>query len=185
MIQRLSIAILFLASFFACESEQTNNENVEFYLTYGDSLSLIAMDTVRHELMAAIEKHGHVEAINYCKNYIGDIVQDQKPENVHIKRTSLKYRNPENAPDSLEFLILNKYQKIKAEGGDLIPQLVQINQTTHYFKPIVVQQACLSCHGQSEISSEVFQKIKKEYPNDLATGYQFGDIRGVWHITME
>ena len=98
--------------------------------------------------------------IHYKKNYIGDIVQDQKPENVHIKRTSLKYRNPENAPDSLEFLILNKYQKIKAEGGDLIPQLVQINQTTHYFKPIVVQQACLSCHGQSEINSEVFQKIK-------------------------
>ena len=65
----LSIAILFLVSIFACESEQTNNQNVQFYLTYGDSLSLIAMDTVRHELMAAIEKHGHVEAINYCKNY--------------------------------------------------------------------------------------------------------------------
>ena len=54
MIQRLSIAILFLTSFLACESEQTTNQNVEFYLTYGDSLSLIAMDTVRHELMGAI-----------------------------------------------------------------------------------------------------------------------------------
>ncbi|MEY5041741.1 MAG: hypothetical protein RLZZ414_1289 [Bacteroidota bacterium] len=184
MIQRLSIAILFLTLLFSCESEQNNNPKLEFYVSYGDSLSLIAMDTVKHELMGAIEKYGHVEAINYCKNYIGDIVQNQKPNNVHIKRTSLKYRNPNNAPDSLEFVILNKYQKIKAEGGDLLPQLIQINNTTHYFKPIVVQQACLSCHGQSEISKEVFQKIQKEYPKDLATGYQFGDVRGVWHIIM-
>lgn len=185
MIKFLGICAFFIVGFTACNNNTNENEKVEFYLSYGDSLSLIAMDTVKHELMNAVEKFGHANAINYCKNYIGDIVQKQKPNNVEIKRTSLKFRNPANSPDSLEFLILQKYHKLKISGEDLMPELIQINNTTHYFKPIVVQQACLGCHGQTEISPEVALKLKNEYPNDLATGYQFGDFRGVWHIIMK
>jgi hypothetical protein len=38
---------------------------------------------------------------------------------------------------------------------------------------------CLSCHGDlNTISPEVKEVLKKEYPQDRATGYKINDLRG-------
>jgi hypothetical protein len=56
----------------------------------------------------------------------------------------------------------------------------------HYFKPILLQPLCLNCHGNEEldISPAVLAMLKKEYPEDKATGFAAGDLRGMWHITF-
>lgn len=46
--------------------------------------------------------------------------------------------------------------------------------------------ACLKCHGNktSDISVETLQSIEINYPQDLATGYAVGDLRGMWKIEL-
>jgi hypothetical protein len=46
-------------------------------------------------------------------------------------------------------------------------------------KAIPTGAVCLTCHG-TEVKPEVLTKIKELYPNDKATGYQEGDIRGAF-----
>ena len=53
-----------------------------------------------------------------------------------------------------------------------------------YSKPIFIEAPCLNCHGSSEqISAEVAEFLKNKYPNDKATDYNIGDLRGVISVT--
>ncbi len=51
-----------------------------------------------------------------------------------------------------------------------------------FAKAIKVAPVCLNCHGQT-IAPEVKQALNEHYPNDLATGYRLGDLRGIFSIT--
>ena len=43
------------------------------------------------------------------------------------------------------------------------------------------QKACLACHG-SDIAPAVSKKIATLYPNDQATDFKLGDIRGAFVV---
>ena len=48
-----------------------------------------------------------------------------------------------------------------------------------YMKGIVLQPACVACHGsESDISPAVKTRLSDEYPHDQATGYKPGNLRG-------
>ncbi len=50
-------------------------------------------------------------------------------------------------------------------------------------KALQMQQPCLACHGAADtIAPEVAEKIHMLYPDDKATGYVEGQLRGA--ITM-
>ena len=49
--------------------------------------------------------------------------------------------------------------------------MVETQVSIQYLKPIVTGKVCLACHG-SDVSGELKAKIKKLYPNDLATGFE-------------
>ena len=52
-----------------------------------------------------------------------------------------------------------------------------------YMKAIPAQPMCLQCHGQEEdIPADVKAVLAWEYPEDQATGYREGDIRGAISI---
>jgi hypothetical protein len=51
-----------------------------------------------------------------------------------------------------------------------------------FMKAIPTVPMCLACHGQA-IAPSVAQKIAELYPNDKATGYSEGDIRGAFVVT--
>ena len=50
-----------------------------------------------------------------------------------------------------------------------------------YVEPITVQPLCLACHG-SEIVPDVADRISELYPEDRATGFAVGDLRGVFWV---
>ena len=105
-----------------------------------------------------------------------------------IKRTSLKIRNPENRPNEREVLVLNQFEDMMRKGDSLKP-LVSLNDEgrPHYYAPILAQKKCLMCHGEvgKELSVVVDSIIKSHYPNDLATGYSEGDLRGIWSVAFQ
>ncbi len=44
-------------------------------------------------------------------------------------------------------------------------------------RPIVIEAPCLTCHGET-VSPEVQALLAARYPDDRATGYRLGDLRG-------
>ena len=48
-------------------------------------------------------------------------------------------------------------------------------------KAIVMQPQCAACHG-SNIDPELEQAITEKYPNDKATGFDVGNIRGAFVV---
>ena len=51
-----------------------------------------------------------------------------------------------------------------------------------FMKAIPTGALCLQCHGSS-ISPEVSARLAELYPDDKATGYATGDIRGAFVVT--
>jgi hypothetical protein len=61
------------------------------------------------------------------------------------------------------------------------------NRKIVYYKPIrIAMPACLKCHGSAEkdIDPKTLAIIRQKYPDDLATNYKEGDLRGLWKITF-
>jgi len=76
------------------------------------------------------------------------------------KVTSLKYVNPDNAPDAWETLALRSFE----QGGDEASELTTIGDQPYMrlIKPMITEKGCLACHAAQQ--------------------YQLGDVRGALSI---
>ena len=104
-----------------------------------------------------------------------------------IQRVATKYRNPENEATGYDIEVIDGYLANKAVGKDLAPQ-IHINEEGQsvFYAPIVLKAACISCHGhpESQVKTETLSALAEAYPNDKATGFEEGDLRGLWKITF-
>ena len=81
--------------------------------------------------------------------------------------------------------MLDAYRTQLAQGATLQPHLEVTEKEIIFYSPIVIQNPmCLLCHGEpgNTMESETFEFIRSRYPEDMATGYQLGDLRGTWKI---
>ncbi|MEZ5898242.1 MAG: DUF3365 domain-containing protein [Hyphomicrobiaceae bacterium] len=144
------------------------------------------------KLKEALSSGGPVAAVQVCKTVAPAIAEEQsKTLGMTIRRTALKVRNPDNAPDALERKVLDDFTAQIAAGADVtklehIEVVTQDGKTlVRYFKAIPTAAApCLVCHG-SNLSGELKETIDKLYPNDQATGFKEGDLRGAFSVTMD
>ena len=58
---------------------------------------------------------------------------------------------------------------------------VEEGETFLWMKPIAVEGPCLTCHGKA-IPDPVARAIADRYPDDAATGYDAGDLRGAFVV---
>ncbi|MCU0388703.1 MAG: DUF3365 domain-containing protein [Chitinophagaceae bacterium] len=186
------ISILAMISMILGCKSTTQPENVADvvpdYMAMGDSISKKTFEALSEALKAKIAAEGFPAAISYCNTEAKTLTDTYASGSITIKRTSLKPRNPSNEPDEMEKKILENYQSAKENGDTLTPFLkTYVSEYTHYFKPILLQPMCMGCHGdpQKDIATETLKAIKEKYPNDKATGYKTGDVRGLWHITFK
>lgn len=156
------------------------------YAHTGDSLINATFDTLRNALTAAMHDKGAAGAVAFCNEKAYPITSTYASGNIIIKRVAEKYRNPQNAPDSTDALQWRKFASAKVNGETLQPALVEEKNITHYYKPILLQPMCSSCHGKKnkDILPPVLSTIDSLYPNDLATGFAPGDLRGMWKISF-
>lgn len=106
-----------------------------------------------------------------------------------IRRVSLKNRNPKAVPDAWEREALEEFDRRAAAGEDIskLEKFATVDvdgrPSYRYMKALPTQPLCLSCHGSGEtIPAEVADKLHALYPNDKATGYAVGQIRGALTI---
>lgn len=144
---------------------------------------------LKAELEAAMYTGGPVKAIEVCQLKapgIAAAVSDKR--GFRIARTSLKVRNPANAPDAWERGVLERFQSQQAQGADpgLLEHYEEIGggakREFRYMKGIPMQGVCLACHG-GQIAPEVKATLQRLYPEDQARGFKFGELRGAFTIT--
>lgn len=136
-----------------------------------------------------LQEGGFENAIGVCNEKAPEVaaMMSEKSE-WSVGRTSLKYRNPENAPDQWDEMVLKKFEEQKAAGTpisemDYLEVVEQDGQKqVRYMKAIGLKPGCLNCHA-AEIDPKVEAKLNKLYPNDKARGYEVGDIRGAFTMT--
>jgi hypothetical protein len=147
----------------------------------GKEISASVGKTLMGTLQGKIAANGIEGAISFCNLSALQITDSlAQVHNSIIKRTSQKFRNAQNAPDSLELQILKSYQASKIYDA----QVLELKNGAVYFEPILVKGLCLNCHGKQgdNMSLQTDSIIKNYYPNDNATGFEEGDLRGMWAI---
>lgn len=103
-----------------------------------------------------------------------------KKEGVKIRHAAIKNRNPAHAASDEE----KSFHALFAKGSETeIWDETTINKVAfaRYVRPIYVEPACLSCHGEKD-KRPAF--IKKKYPEDLAYGFKAGDLRGIIEVMV-
>ncbi len=140
------------------------------------------------ELKQALSDKGPADAIGVCKERAPQIAAAvSRQSGFDVKRVSPKNRNPNGVPDAWEAQAQTSLEKRLAAGEK--PETLdtwQIVDTPsgkqfRYAKALPVQPLCLTCHGKV-LPDEVKARIDAEYPNDRATGYQLGMLRGIVSI---
>ena len=148
------------------------------------------METVRGLLLQEIQKGGFSSAVRVCSELAQEMTNRFSRQTGHyLRRVSLRYRNPKNAPDAYEqgklqaFDHLNREKKLSGEYWEVVqePGLEYLR----YMKPLTVAPLCITCHGPKEnIPSGVQAILKEKYPEDQATGYLVGDLRGAISVKI-
>ena len=122
---------------------------------------------------------GPDEAVAACQLKAPAIAAALSKDGVRVGRTSHKLRNPANASPAWVEPTLAAWL---ADAADRTPRTQRLGSGREgYVEPIVMQPLCTTCHG-SQIEPALAERIQALYPNDQATGFEVGDLRGVFYV---
>jgi hypothetical protein len=134
------------------------------------------------QLQAALKAglaEGPEQAIDACRVQAPGISADLSVDGVRLGRSSHKLRNPDNVAPEWATGILHGYLR---EGSDRGPVSVDLDDgRSGYAEPIVIQPVCTVCHGK-QIEKGLASTIEATYPDDEATGFEVGDLRGIFWV---
>jgi len=139
---------------------------------------------LKSRLVATLQSEGPVAAIDVCQVEAPEIAADVSAgAGLQVGRRSLKLRNPANRPDTRERAVLEGWQAAVAAGtaATALPVHTEAGADFLWMKPIVVEGPCLTCHGEV-LAEPVAAAIAARYPDDQATGYALGDLRGAFVV---
>lgn len=136
-------------------------------------------------LKAAIQSGGLTQGIEVCKSAAPALADQHSVEGWSIGRTSMRVRNPGNVPDAWQAEQLEMMAAAPMQDG----RPVSVWRTTdhegqprfEYMQAIPTGEVCLKCHG-SNLSEGVQQTLNELYPEDQATGFGLGDLRGAFVV---
>lgn len=144
-------------------------------------------ERLKAELTAALQ-HSPEHAIAVCNERAPAIAAALATEkNVEVGRTALRVRNPRNAPTAWQRAALEEFERRRAAGEELASMETVTTVTDagveerRYIRAIGTEALCTTCHGAT-IAPSLHQAIAAKYPDDAATGFQVGDLRGAIYV---
>ena len=184
--------ILFLIAIisFSCQSskkEVIDKEKLKVELSQHADNFMIGLKSV---LLANMKEGGPLKAVNVCSDTATQLTDFySETMGITVKRISFKNRNVNNTPDAFEekalMIFNNLHKEDKLNKNSSLFELSE-NGVAKLVKPILIGAPCLTCHGdEAQISEEVAKVIMEKYPEDKATGYKVGDLRGAISVTAK
>lgn len=173
------IAVTALLLLSACQSD--TREVTPKLMAQGQALSAQFVATLQPTLQSAMQAGGPVNAVEVCAVEAPRIAADLSADSGwDVSRVSLRARNQHNAiPDNWEADRLMEFDR-RQLAGEPVEQLTAAGLVGGEFRYMQAQAAgplCLTCHG-TDISPEVQSVLSQHYPQDMATGYTAGQVRG-------
>jgi hypothetical protein len=143
-------------------------------------------------LVTAIKAEGPVLAIAACKTVAPVLAEEvSKEHGLVIGRTALRVRNPANPPDEWERKVLEDFVAKIAAGAN--PAALEHIETVlegdtmvlRYMKAIpTAAEPCVACHG-SNLDPALKAEIERLYPDDQASNFKAGELRGAFTVTIK
>lgn len=99
----------------------------------------------------------------------------------YVRQVSLRYRNPENRPDSYETAMLQRFEKGSAtEQWEVIS--TGGKRVFRYLLPMTAEASCLGCHGSYE---EAPAFVRARFPRGHPSyNYQLGQVIGAVSVSI-
>lgn len=142
---------------------------------------------LKSALIGALASGGPANAVSVCKDLAPKIASElSRSSGAKVTRTSLKYRNPSNAPEPWQRRVLEDFDLQLGRSNANQPLeyflLGAGTQPTHYARAISTDAVCLVCHGRA-VQDNVLEILDLEYPFDRAHGYVLGELRGAFSVS--
>lgn len=182
--------VLFVFTAPACASKISNEVATAKYLDESRNTALEFRKRLGGVQKEQLESVGAENAIPVCKVIAPAMAAEYSQDGRLLKRVSLKARNKVlGTPDVWEKEVLEGFDKAQREGKSVDNMDVSTvskdadGRWFRYMKAIPTQAQCLQCHGKpADISAGMKALLTSEYPEDKATGYSAGEIRGAISI---
>jgi len=137
-------------------------------------------------LQEEIARGGPEGAIAVCRDKAPALAREASQQSGwQIRRVSLRNRNPRAVPDAWEREALEDFDR-RAAAGTPAMQLERAEtvveggqRVQRYMRALPTLELCTQCHGPADaLRPAVKARLAELYPQDRATGYKVGDIRG-------
>jgi hypothetical protein len=174
----------------SARAEEPRDPRVGAALVEARSAAKELSAAVRDLLMEELKTGGFEGAVAVCATKAqARTAEYRRTSGNDIRRVSLRRRNPANEPDAFERAVLESFDRLPvdvrpgAEHWEVVKD--GDRQTLRYLKPLVANAMCLTCHGRAEqVPAAVKATIAKAYPDDRATGFSVGDVRGAVSVRV-
>lgn len=197
--RKLSIFTLALL-LFACNNQSPNNSqpldsstqsstenNNELLVEKGLEIAGYAQGAIGGALQSAMKNGGVPNALSVCNIEALPITDSLANfHNIKLQRVSDKYRNPANKASEFDLEVLNEFKKLLENEEPAMPIVKEEDGNKVFYHAILTMPKCMQCHGEVgiDIDENHYEKILSLYPNDLAVGYESGQVRGAFKITF-
>ena len=177
------------AAFLLCSSTVPTLAADDAELNTSRAAASELLKVLKGEMEKALQSGGPINAIHFCNENAQKLTQEVAAKHgVDVSRTSLRIRNPKNQPDAWETAVLKTFDERRAAGEaakDLEHyEVVDANssKTFRYMKAIPLFGPCYNCHGA--VKPALKSEITRLYPDDQATGFEVGDVRGAFTVQI-
>lgn len=138
--------------------------------------------TLKVRLMGAIKEGGPANGVAVCSQDASELADEVGEEHkLRIGRTSFQLRNQSNQPPVW-------MGEVVAERTNEPVYMGNTETSGLFFAafPIQIAPPCMLCHGdQDSIGEGILETIAEHYPDDQATGFGLGDLRGWFWVEID
>ncbi|TGD74839.1 DUF3365 domain-containing protein [Mangrovimicrobium sediminis] len=177
--RRTLAAALFLGLAVPALAEEDTRE------ARSQALAAEFQQTLGGKLQAAIASGGPVAAIGVCSEAAPAVAAElSERSGADVSRTALRTRNPDNAADADARATMERFAADlsgAAANTALESFTVHEDGSARYMKSIDTAPKCLLCHGDN-LAPVLRDEIARQYPQDTATGFSAGELRGAFLI---
>lgn len=166
----------------ACAGETAPTESAAPQQQQARALVQAFVGELKPQLQQAMAAGGPAHAIQVCARVAPQLADTLSNESGWlVRRVSLQPRNQQRAqPDDWERAVLQDFASRQAAGTpatELHHAGSDPRGRFRYLQAQATEGLCLTCHGEA-LAPEVRAALAEHYPDDQATGYRPGEVRG-------
>lgn len=153
------------------------------YTAQSEALVLEYQTRLQSTLGEALAEGGPVSAIAVCKVQAPIIAAElSSGSGAQIRRVASRNRNPDNSLRPGLAAMYSKLETQPVKEGRPAALHSQLDGAFVYMSALpMAEKPCTICHG-TQIAPEVQKAITAAYPDDRATGFAPGDMRGAFVV---